>query len=160
MRTGTRVWVVVATLVLLHFLLHVGLGVRHGAPDLLTVALLLAAREVGVGTAAGLGLAMGLLEDALSVVSFGANAVAMTAVGLLGAVTRDLFVGDSLVFLVSYFVIGKWVRDLVAWLAMGEALRQPFADQVLVQGLLGGLYAAVVGIAVMAVSGLWREVSV
>ncbi|MCG6989083.1 MAG: rod shape-determining protein MreD [Gemmatimonadetes bacterium] len=159
MRARTRVWVVVAVLVLLHFLLHVGLGVRHAAPDLLTVALLLAAREVGVGTAAGLGLAMGLLEDALSVASFGANAVAMTVVGLLGAVTRSLFVGDSLVFLVSYFVIGKWVRDLVAWLAMGEALRQPFADQVLVQGFLGGVYAAVTGIVVLTVSGLWRETS-
>jgi rod shape-determining protein MreD len=159
MKAGARVWVVVAALVLLHFLLHVGLGVQHGAPDLLTVALLLAAREVGVGTAAGVGLAMGLLEDALGAVSFGANAVAMTVVGLLGAVTRDLFVGDSLVFLVSYFVIGKWVRDLVGWLAMGEALRQSFADQVLVQGFLGGLYAAVVGIAVMSVSGLWREAS-
>jgi rod shape-determining protein MreD len=159
MKAGARVWVVVAALVLLHFLLHVGLGVQHGAPDLLTVALLLAAREVGVGTAAGVGLAMGLLEDALGAVSFGANAVAMTVVGLLGAVTRDLFVGDSLLFLVSYFVIGKWVRDLVGWLAMGEALRQSFADQVLVQGFLGGLYAAVVGIAVMSVSGLWREAS-
>jgi rod shape-determining protein MreD len=157
MRTRVRVWIVVAGLVVLHFLLHVGLGVRHAAPDLLTVALLLAAREVGVGTAAGVGLVMGLVEDALSVLSFGANAVAMTVVGLLGAVTRDLFVGDSLIFLSSYFVLGKWVRDLAAWLMMGDALRQPFTDQVIVQGLLGGIYAAAVGILVMAVSGLWRE---
>jgi rod shape-determining protein MreD len=157
MKTHTRVWIVVAGLVLLHFFLHVGFGLGHGAPDLLTVALLLAAREVGVGTAAGVGLSFGLLEDALSVLSFGANAVSMTVVGLLGAVTRDLFVGDSLVFLVSYFVLGKWVRDLLAWLMMGERLRHAFTDQVVVQGLLGGIYAAAVGIAVMAVTGLWRE---
>lgn len=152
-----RVWVVVAGLVLLHFLLHVGLGVGRSAPDLLTVALLLAAREVGVGAAAGLGLVFGLAEDALSVLSFGANAVSMTVVGLLGAVTRDLFVGDSLVFLVSYFVLGKWARDLVAWFMMGDALRHPFMDQVVAQGFLGGVYAAAVGIAVLAVSGLWRD---
>lgn len=157
MKARLRVWIVVVVLVLLHFLLHVGLGVRGAAPDLLTVALLLAAREVGVGTAAGVGLVMGLLEDALSVLSFGANTVAMTVVGLLGAVTRDLFVGDSLVFLVSYFILGKWVRDLVAWLMMGEALRHPFVDQVVVRGFLGGVYAAAVAIVVMAVSGLWRE---
>jgi hypothetical protein len=36
-------------------------------------------------------------------------------------------------------------------------MRQPFVDQVLVQGLVGGFYAAVAGIAVMAVTGLWRE---
>jgi rod shape-determining protein MreD len=151
------VWFVVAGLFVLHFLLHVGLGLGVEAPDLLTVALLLAAREVGVGTAAGTGLVFGLLEDALSVLSFGANAVAMSLVGLLGAVTRDLFVGDSLFFLVSYFVAGKFVRDLVHWAVMGEAVRQPFVDQVLMQGIIGGFYAAAVGIVVMAVTGLWRE---
>lgn len=157
MRSRARVWFVVVGLFLLHFLLHVGMGLGRGAPDLLTVALLLAAREVGVGSAAGTGLVFGLLEDALSVLSFGANAVAMSIVGLAGAVTRDLFVGDSLFFLVSYFVAGKFVRDLLHWMVVGDTVRQPFMDQVLIQGLLGGLYAAVVGIAVMAVTGLWRE---
>jgi len=81
----------------------------------------------------------------------------MSILGLLGAVTRDLFVGDSLFFLVSYFVVGKFVRDLIHWTVVGDTVRQSFMDQVLVQGLLGGLYAAAVGIAVMAVTGLWRE---
>lgn len=157
MRSRTRVWVVVAALVLLHFFLHVGLGLGPVAPDLLTVALLLAAREVGMGAAAGTGFVFGLLEDALSVLSFGANTVAMTLIGALGALTRDLFVGDSLVFLVSYFVAGKWLRDLVHWLMVSDALRRPFVDQVMVQGVIGGIYAAVVGVFVMAVAGLWRE---
>jgi hypothetical protein len=100
-------WILVAALVFVHFLLHVGLGYGRGAPDLLTVALLLAAREVRVGTAAAVGLLFGLLEDALSVLAFGANAVAMTAIGILGALTRDLFVGDSRLFAVSYFFVGE-----------------------------------------------------
>ncbi|MFQ5538566.1 MAG: hypothetical protein ACE5GJ_14065 [Gemmatimonadota bacterium] len=157
MRSSLLVWAVVVGLVILHFLLHVGFGLGPEAPDLLTVALLLGAREVGMGQASALGFIFGLLEDALSVLSFGANTVAMALVGALGAVTRDLFVGDSLVFLVSYFVIGKWIRDLVHWLVVGESLRQPFVDQVMVQGLLGGIYAAVVGVGVMALTGLWRE---
>lgn len=151
------VWIVALVLFLLHFGLHVGLGLGAGAPDLLTVALLLVAREVGVGTAAGVGLVFGLLEDALSVLSFGANGLAMTVIGAAGAATRDLFVGDSLIFLVSYFVGGKLLRDLIHWAVVGEAVRQPFLDQVVVQGLVGGAYAAFVGILIMAITGLWRE---
>jgi hypothetical protein len=82
----------------------------------------------------------------------------MTLIGALGAITRDLFVGDSLLFLVSYFVLGKWVRDLVHWIMVGDSLRQPFLDQVMVQGLIGGAYAAGVGIVLMALTGLWRDV--
>jgi rod shape-determining protein MreD len=156
-RTSPVVGVVAAVLVVLHFLLHVGLGIGGAAPDLLTVALLLVSREVGLSGAAGAGLAFGILEDALSVVAFGVNSVAMTLVGLAGAMTRDLFVGDSLVFLISYFILGKFTRDLFAWVLMGDALREPFVTQVLVQGLLGGLYAAIVGIALMAATGLWQE---
>ena len=157
MRPGVVVWVVVLGLFVLHFVLHVGFGFGIGAPDLLTVALLLGAREMGVGGGAGLGFLFGLLEDALSVLAFGANSVAMTVLGLAGATTRDLFVGDSLVFLVSYFVLGKFTRDLLHWIVVGGTLREPFVQHVLVEGLLGGVYAAVVGVAVMAVTGLWRE---
>ena len=148
-----RTWILVAALVFLHFLLHVGLGYGRGAPDLLTIGLLLAAREVGLGAGATVGLLFGLLEDALSVLAFGANAVAMTVVGILGAFTRDLFVGDSLLFVVSYFFVGKWMRDFVHWVMVGEEVRQPFFDQVLVQGLIGGAYAALVGVAVVALAG-------
>ena len=148
-----RTWILVGALVFLHFVLHVGLGYGRGAPDLLTIALLLAAREVGVGTAAAFGLLFGLLEDALSVLAFGANAVAMTAVGILGALTRDLFVGDSRLFAVSYFFVGKWMRDLIHWIMVGEELRQPFLDQVVVQGALGGAYVALIGLVVMALAG-------
>ena len=151
------VGVVAAVLVVLHLLLHVGLGIGGAAPDLLTVALLLVSRELRLGAAAGVGFAFGLLEDALSMAAFGANSLAMTLVGLAGGTTRDLFVGDSLAFLVSYFVLGKFTRDFVHWVLMGDALRGPFVSQVLMHGLLGGLYAAVVGVALMAVTGLWRE---
>ena len=157
MRGRGVVWVVSAVLVVLHFSLHVGLGIGGAAPDLLTVALLLTAREVGLGGGAGIGLLLGLLQDALTVLAFGANSVAMTLLGVVGGVTRDLFVGDSLVFLVSYFVLGKFARELVHWVVVGDALREPFLTQVLMGGLLGGLYAAVAGILVMALTGLWRE---
>lgn len=144
---------VVAALALVHFLIHVGFGVGAAAPDFLTVALLIAARETRLGVAAGLGFLFGLLEDALSVLAFGANTVTLTLVGIAGAATRELFVGDSRMFIVSYFFVGKWLRDLMHWIMMGEELRRPFVDQVLLQGLASAAYAAVVGLLVVSVIG-------
>ena len=65
--------------------------------------------------------------------------------------------GDSLFFLVSYFVLGKLARDVLHWVLVGEALRGPFVADALLGGLMAGVYAAVVGIAVMSLTGLWRE---
>jgi rod shape-determining protein MreD len=141
------VWVLVAILFVLHFVLHVGLGIGRAAPDLLTIGLLLVAREIGLGSAAGVGLFFGLLEDSLSVLAFGANSVAMTAVGILGALTRDLFVGDSRIFVVSYLFVGKVARDFAHWVLLGDQFRQPFAEQVIVQGGVGALYVASIGLA-------------
>jgi cell shape-determining protein MreD len=146
-------WILVVALVIAHFVLHVGLGYGRGAPDLLTIGLLLAAREVEVGAAAVVGLVFGLLEDALSVLAFGANTVTMTAIGIAGAFTRDLFVGDSRLFVVSYLFVGKWMRDLLHWLLMSADLRQPFFAEVVVQGTIAAAYAAVVGIALVTVFG-------
>lgn len=140
------VWVLVASLVVLHFVLHVGFGIGRAAPDLLTIGLLLLARDVSVGTAAGVGLLFGLLEDSLSVLAFGANSVTMTAVGILGALTRDLFVGDSRLFVVSYLFFGKLARDFTHWVMVGEELRQPFAEEVIVRGGIGAFYLAGIGL--------------
>lgn len=152
-----RGWGTVALLVVLHFLLHVGLGIGEAAPDLLTVALLVAARAVPPGAGAGLGFVFGLLEDAFSVLAFGANTVAMTVVGAGGAVTRDLFVGDSLLFVVSYLFLGKWVRDLIFWGVVGEAVREPFVDAMVVGAALSALYVSAVGLVAFAASGAWGE---
>lgn len=156
-RVRLRVWVLVVLLFVLHFMLHIGLAFADGAPDLLTISLLLAAREIGFGRAAGVGLVFGLLEDALTVLAFGANSIAMTLTAIGGAFTRDLFVGDSRTFLVSYLFIGKWARDLIHWVAVGEGLRQPFVDQVVIQGAVGAGYAAVVGMVLAGLTGLGRE---
>ena len=157
MRGSWRIWGTVAVLVVLHFLLHLGVGLGVEAPDLLTVGLLVGAREVRMGSGAALGFAFGLLEDAFSVVAFGANTIAMTLVGAAGARTRDLFVGDSLFFVVSYLFLGKWLRDLVFWIAVGDGLRGPFTDAMLVQAGLASLYAAGVGMVAMWVSGAFWE---
>ncbi len=159
MKGSPRVWVVVGLLVLLHFGLHLSLGLGKSAPDLLIVALLIAAREVRVGAGSGLGFFFGLLDDAFSVLAFGANTFALTLVGAAGAKTRDLFVGDSLVFMVSYLLFGKWCRDLLHWIAVGESVREPFVDTMLINSPVAAAYAAVVGLVLVAVTGIgWETV--
>lgn len=150
-----RISVVVVGLAVLHFLLHVGFGLGDVAPDLLTVALLVGAREVEVGWGAGIGFALGLLEDAFAALTFGASTLAMTIVGVAGARTRDLFVGDSLLFLVSYLFVGKWLRDLVYWISVGGDIRQPFVESMLIGSGLAAAYATAVGVVAIAITGSW-----
>ena len=159
MKSPRRIWGVVGFLILLHFGLHLSLGLGEGAPDLLVVALLIAAREVDMGWGAGLGFLLGLLDDAFSVLAFGANAFAMTLVGMGGARTRDLFVGDSLLFLTSYLVVGKWMRDLLHWVAVGAGLTVSYVDTILIQAPISAAYAGLIGLIVIAISGLgWETV--
>lgn len=153
MTSAVRFWGVVALLVATHFLLAVGLGIQRGAPDLLLLSLLLAVREMRVGWAASLGLFLGALEDAFAVLSFGANALAFVVVAIVGSRTRDLFVGESGVFIVGYLALGKVARDLIHWLAAGEGARDPFVESVLLQGGVAALYLAGVGSLVALLAG-------
>lgn len=137
--------ILVPLLLVVHLFLHLGLGIGRGAPDLLTVALLLVARETGMGRGAGLGFFLGLMEDSFSVLAFGANTLSLTLVGILGARTRDLFVGDSILFFFSYLTVGKLLRDLIYWLVAGEGIREPFLNAIVVDGTVAAIYGAVVG---------------
>jgi rod shape-determining protein MreD len=153
MNKRTALWLVIPLLVVAHFFLHLGLSFGRGAPDLLTLALLLAVRETGMGWGGALGFLFGLLEDAFSLLAFGANTLAMTVVGILGAGTRDFFVGDSLLFFFSYLSLGGFLRTLIHWAVAGEALREPFLHAVLVDGGISALYMASVGTFIVILLG-------
>ncbi len=155
MRRGPLFWVVVILLPVLHFSLHVGLGAGQWAPDLLAVGLLVVARTVRTGTAAGVGFVLGLMEDALSILSFGANAMALTVVGILGARSRELFVGESVAFLASYLALGIWLRRGIHWLLTGIGGRDEALQVLFVQAPLAAAYAAMVGSVLLIVTGVW-----
>jgi rod shape-determining protein MreD len=135
-------WVFILILVVLHFVVHVALGIRGAAPDLLTIALLLGVRRLSGAGAAGLGLALGLLNDALSLTAFGALAVTYSILGFLGARSRDLFEGDSLLFVAAYIFLGKFLRDLIYQVLTRSA---PWSD-LYTATPLAALYAAVAAI--------------
>ena len=155
MRRPVLFWSVAVLLPILHFLLHVGFGLGPFVPDLLTLGLLIMAREVRSGTAAGIGFGLGLMEDAFSILSFGANALALTIIGAVGSRSRELFVGESLTFLVSYLAVGTWMRFAIHWLASGPGLRPDMGEALAIQAPLVALYTAGIGIAVLRITGIW-----
>ena len=137
----------IIVLVVLHFGAHVALGFGGAAPDLLTVALLLAVRRLSGAAAAALGLAFGLLNDALSLTAFGALAVTYAIVGYIGARSRDLFEGDSLLFVAVYVFVGKMLRDL---LYQALTRSEPWSAM-WTTSPLSALYAAIAAIVALTV---------
>jgi len=144
-RIGMGFWVFIALLIVLHFLLRVGLGYEQLAPDLLVIALLLAARSLPAGTAAGLGLLLGILDGALVPFALGASALALVVLGFVGARSRELFSEENYLLLALYLFAGKWVFDAIVFLATGDMFR-PGASYLVLVSPLTAVYAAVAGL--------------
>ena len=138
-------WGFIVFLVVLHLILRVSLGLGAGAPDLLTVAVLLSARRSRPAVAAGIGLVLGLLRDALALGPFGTAAVVLIVLGYLGSRTRDLFEGESLLFTLVYLFVGVWLHDAAWALIRGELMGGQLASLLVTGPLLAAGYAAVAG---------------
>jgi cell shape-determining protein MreD len=132
-----------------HFVLRVGMDLGNLAPDLLVVAVLLAARTMRAGRAALLGLVLGMLEGSLIPFGLGSVALALTVVGYAGARSRDLFASEGPVTLGLYFFGGKLLFDVLLSLVSGAAFG-PEVTGLLVLTPLTALYAAVTGVLVFA----------
>lgn len=151
MKGGLAFWLFIVVLVVLHFVLHLTFGLGVSAPDLLTLAVLLSARQLTGGAAAGMGFLLGLLEDAVSLGAFGAAAIAQTVVGYLGARSRDLFVGESVLFLSLYFFLGAWLQDALYYAIAPAVRRGDPMEMLLLNAPLQALYVAVVGVVAMII---------
>jgi rod shape-determining protein MreD len=153
MRRSPLFWIVVILLPPAHFLVQVGFGMGRFAPDLLVIALLLVARELRTSRAAGVGFVFGLLEDAFSILSFGANTLTMTLLAVAGSRTKDLFVGESTAFFLGYLALGTWLRYALHWLFAGGEVRETAGRVLLVEAPVGALYAAGVGVLLLIGTG-------
>ena len=136
----------VVLLIVLHLFMRVGLGIGFWAPDLLTIALLLAARRAPAGWAAGLGLGFGLIRDSVNLTTFGSDMVVMTVLGYLGSRTRDYFVGDSMFFLAIYLFRGKWVHDALYFVVGGALGVEDPVSMVLIAAPIAAAYSAFAGL--------------
>lgn len=139
---GASFWVFIVILIIGHLVLHVALGLGAAGPDLLTGAVLLSARILGGSSAAAFGLVLGVLADAMSLTTFGAQALVNTVIGFLGARSRDLFEGDSLLFVGAYIFLGKWLRDALYFMLTRAAHPEPWG-WLLTSAPLAAVYAAV-----------------
>jgi rod shape-determining protein MreD len=117
-RTGPSFWVFIGVLVLLHLVLRLAIGLTF-VPDLLVVAVLLGARRLNGAGAALLGLGLGVLADSLALVAFGATAVAFVIVAFLGSRSRNLFEGDSYLFVLVYAFVGAWLIEAIRFFIGG-----------------------------------------
>ncbi len=146
--------VFLATLVVLHFFLHLALGVGAAAPDLATIAVLLGSRRMNRALGTLLGAVVGLLLDALALDAFGADVVALAVVGYIGGRSRDFFVGDSWLFVIVYLFLGTWLHWALRWGIATLWAGGPAGDvsgALLVHAPLGSLYAALAGALALAV---------
>jgi rod shape-determining protein MreD len=150
-RNPASFWVFFALVIVTHFVLHVALGLGDTAPDLLTAALLLGVRRTRSSVGAALGLVLGVLHDALSVNAFGADAVTLTLLGYAGARSRDLFEGDSLLFVAAYLFIGKWLHDALYWVFARSAQASDAVSHLLINVPVAAAYAAAGGIAALLI---------
>tara|TARA_B100000686_G_scaffold45351_1_gene48214 strand:- start:154168 stop:154665 length:498 start_codon:yes stop_codon:yes gene_type:complete len=139
-------------LVFIHLLLRLTLGFGHRTPDLFVVALLIGAKGWNQGKSAALGFLLGALEDGFSADSFGAHAFSLSVLGLVSSRIRDIFVGDSPVFLFAYFFLGKFMREVLYWIAVGNSARDSFLYLFLPDAVLGATYVSLVGVIVTSAS--------
>ena len=141
-RTRASFWVFILILVVLHFVVHVAMGMGTRAPDFMTIAVLLASRRMSGSAAAALGLVLGILVDALSLTTFGALALTYTILAFLGARSRDLFEGDSLLFVAVFIFLGTWLREALFVALTRSTIGEPWG--VLLTGApLVALYTAI-----------------
>ena len=145
-----RLALVLAALVVLHLMANVALPLGALAPDLFAVTVLTASQRLGGAWGAALGLLLGLVEDSTSLTSFGASAFALAMVGGAAGRLAEVLRSDSSAFRFVLFAVGKWSRDILAWIVSDAATRPPVADALLVEAAVAALYAATVGIVVVA----------
>lgn len=140
----TRKWTLFTlVLVVLHLLLHVGIGLDGIAPDLLTAVALLGARRLPLAAAIAFGFGIGLLADAFAVYGFAATGLGLAIACGLGAFSRDYFEGESLLFTAVYLLIGAGVSGILADLLAGRAAGPPIGYAV--RTVAGAVYTAVAG---------------
>lgn len=140
--------VVFVALIVLHFTLRPLLAWR--APiDFLVIALLLVAVRARPGVAALAGFALGLLADSLTPESFGAGALAMTAVGFGASWLKAAFFADNVALNGVFIFAGKWAFDTIFLLAEHRLQGTDLLVQVLVWSPAAAGLTAIAGLMVL-----------
>jgi rod shape-determining protein MreD len=135
-------------LVALHYTLRPLLAWRASV-DFLVIALLLVAVRTRPGVAAVAGFALGVLSDSLTPESFGAGALAMTAVGFGASWLKAAFFADNIALNGIFIFAGKWAFDTIFLLAEHRLQGTDLLVQVLLWSPLAAAATAVAGLIVL-----------
>jgi rod shape-determining protein MreD len=135
-------------LLALHFLIRPLIGTRISI-DFLVIAVLLAAVHVRPGVAAIIGFATGLIADSLTPLSFGAGAMAMSAVGSAASWLKAAVFGDNVLAQTVFFAAGKIAFDIIYLVVEGRLGISGLAMQLLVWTPLSALATGLAGVLVV-----------
>ncbi|HEY7897277.1 MAG TPA: rod shape-determining protein MreD [Gemmatimonadaceae bacterium] len=137
-----------AVLVLLHFTLRPFLDWR--APiDFLLLAVLTAAVRVRPAGAVAIGFLVGIAADSLAPDSLGAAALAMLLVAYLASWLKAVFFADSLPLNAMFFFVGKWIFDIVYFIAEHHLSGIDLVQQLLLWSPLSAAATAIAGVLVL-----------
>lgn len=113
----------VVVLAALHLLLHPLLSGWSASPHLVAGAVLVAGARLRPGSAAVVGFALGLLEEAMILAGPGPLAALYAATGYLSAHAWTMLFTDSRSFLPVYLVFGGWVLIVAnTWITSGSLM--------------------------------------
>lgn len=146
---GLVLLLVLAILITLQFTLRPLLDWRAGV-DFLVIGVLLVAVRTRPGVAAIVGLAFGLMLDAMQPEALGASALGMTLVGFFASRLKAAFFSDELGLNAIFVFLGKLAFDVVSLVAEGRLGGMALVKQLTMWTPLAALATAAVGMLVMA----------
>ncbi|HUO52217.1 MAG TPA: rod shape-determining protein MreD [Gemmatimonadaceae bacterium] len=137
-------------LVLLQYTLRPLLGWPLG-PDFLLMAVVVASVRVRPGTAAVIGLLVGLVADSIGTDPFGASALAFTVVGFAASWVQGSVFADDLTVDFLLFFAGEWVYSAIFLFAARTSSAAPILAPLLVWAPVRALVTALFGVATLAI---------
>jgi rod shape-determining protein MreD len=146
----TRAVITFAVLVLLHFTVRPLLGWR--APiDFLLLAVLTAAVRVRPAGAVAIGFFVGIAADSLSPDALGAGALAMLLVAYIASWLKAVFFADSLPLNAMFFFAGKWLFDIIYFIAEHHLSGIDLVQQLFLWSPLSAAATAIAGVLILLV---------
>lgn len=137
-----------AVLTLLHFTLRPLLGWR--APiDFLLLAVLTASVRVRPAGAVFIGFVVGIIADSLAPDTLGAGAVAMSVVAYMASWLKAVFFADSLPLNALFFFAGKWLFDIIYFVAEHQLSGVELVQQLALWSPLSAAATALAGVVVL-----------
>ena len=109
------------------------------------------------GAAAVIGFITGLVADSLSPLSFGAGALAMSAVGFSASWLKAAVFGDNLFLQAVFLAAGKWSFDVLYLVAERRLGVGDMAVQLLLWSPLSAVLTGIVGVLIVLTFRLSME---